>query len=209
MPIPEGFWEQEYERTFELVRDLFMRAAVEGASAVMAEMARIGLGVDEAEINRRIADWGLQYAPNAAAMILETTRQSIEEMVNLYPDEVDWAEIGTLVYGPYRAETIGISETTLGFSIGNLIAWSAYDNIYVEAEWVTAGDEKVCPICEEKDGTIVWSGGSLFGEYPPAHPRCRCWLQAVVHLSRSLPLLNGLFAGKLEWARMYELARLV
>ena len=48
----------------------------------------------------------------------------------------------------------------------------------VEKEWLTADDERTCPICAELDGEKVrhdeqFSSGQL---HPPAHVQCRCSL---------------------------------
>ena len=37
--------------------------------------------------------------------------------------------------------------------------------------WQTRNDEIVCPICGPKHNKEIKDG-----EYPPAHPRCRCWV---------------------------------
>lgn len=52
--------------------------------------------------------------------------------------------------------------------------------------WVTVGDRRVCPICSPLSGKTVASTeafssdeatfSGVFGQ-PPAHPRCRCYLQ--------------------------------
>lgn len=57
-------------------------------------------------------------------------------------------------------------------------------NVTIQAEWSTAGDDRVCPICEALEGQVFTieearSGsfsfdGSQFAIRPPAHPRCRC-----------------------------------
>ena len=48
-------------------------------------------------------------------------------------------------------------------------------------QWLTAEDEKVCPICGGmREETVLWnepfSNGS---DYPPAHPRCRCHYKII------------------------------
>lgn len=52
------------------------------------------------------------------------------------------------------------------------------EGVGVEAEWVTAGDNRVCPICEGLQGqtfSIEDARGRL-----PAHPQCRCaWIPKV------------------------------
>jgi hypothetical protein len=37
--------------------------------------------------------------------------------------------------------------------------------------WQTSNDERVCPICGPKHGKEITDG-----KFPPAHPRCRCWV---------------------------------
>ncbi len=53
-----------------------------------------------------------------------------------------------------------------------------------EQEWVTADDERTCPICLPLNGqripiggTFVTGAGNL--QQPPAHPRCRCLARLV------------------------------
>jgi SPP1 gp7 family putative phage head morphogenesis protein len=72
------------------------------------------------------------------------------------------------------------------------------DTVTIRAEWSTAGDRRVCPICASLDGqvfsiekvrteTFQFSPGEgvpnhLAGEYPiqpPAHPQCRCALLPI------------------------------
>lgn len=40
--------------------------------------------------------------------------------------------------------------------------------------WVTAGDEKVCETCRERNGKVY-----SINAIPPKHRRCRCWYEAV------------------------------
>ena len=41
--------------------------------------------------------------------------------------------------------------------------------------WVTAGDEKVCETCRERNGKVY----SINAIPPKPHPGCRCWYEAV------------------------------
>lgn len=45
------------------------------------------------------------------------------------------------------------------------------------ARWITARDEKVCPICKPRDG-VIYSYAELRYIFP-AHPNCRCKIEPV------------------------------
>ena len=51
------------------------------------------------------------------------------------------------------------------------------DSGYKQVEWLTAEDEKVCDICRPLDGKLFDVDST---ELPPAHPRCRCDILAVL-----------------------------
>ena len=86
------------------------------------------------------------------------------------------------------------------FAEGNVLAWEA-TGLVSGKKWATAGDDLVCGICFPLNGKVVEIEGNfelLPGEMsddllaramegeeftwqtPPAHPRCRCWLQPFV-----------------------------
>lgn len=48
--------------------------------------------------------------------------------------------------------------------------------------WVTSEDELVCPVCGDMDGEVqnVDDEFSSGDDAPPAHPNCRCYIQAVL-----------------------------
>lgn len=100
-----------------------------------------------------------------------------------------------------RADVLARTETINAYTEGTLRRYEEMgaDAVTVTAEWSTAGDNRVCPICETLEGqtftirearteTFEFTPGeddieSLAGEYPvkpPAHPQCRCaFLPAV------------------------------
>lgn len=80
-----------------------------------------------------------------------------------------------------RANTIARTETTYAHSEGQLDSFAAMnvDEVGVMAEWNTAHDGKVCPICRPLEGVVMTidEARSLI----PRHPNCRCaWLPASV-----------------------------
>jgi len=99
--------------------------------------------------------------------------------------------------GKTRATTLARTNIIEAYSDATL---NRYENmgvtrVTVKAEWLTAGDQRVCPICQALEGNS-WSTSfvregtfefeapegvpdRLSGSYPvkpPAHPRCRCAL---------------------------------
>lgn len=82
--------------------------------------------------------------------------------------------------GITRARTLARTEMTSAYAEATLNAYEemGVDGVEVEVEFGTAGDDSVCPECEELEGktfTIDESRGVI-----PVHPNCRCaWLPVV------------------------------
>jgi hypothetical protein len=77
-------------------------------------------------------------------------------------------------YSPVRAEMIAVTETTRAAVEGEralVEALQKESGIGMAPIWQTSNDERVCPICGPKHGKHITDG-----QYPPAHPRCRCWV---------------------------------
>jgi len=92
--------------------------------------------------------------------------------------EMDKA-IGTLERG--RASAIARTETIHAHAEGQLDAFNllGVDEVGVMAEWSTAADALVCPMCEPMEGVIL-SVDEARGLIP-RHPNCRCmWIPAAV-----------------------------
>jgi SPP1 gp7 family putative phage head morphogenesis protein len=85
-----------------------------------------------------------------------------------------------------RAETIAITETMAALQQGKRAQWDRLTREGVltatdwEIEWVTANDERVCPICAPLDGRRASLGQPIDGLEPPAHPRCRCLVRLIL-----------------------------
>lgn len=73
-----------------------------------------------------------------------------------------------------RAVVIARTEIVAAHAQGQLDAYAALEveGVRVMAEWLTAGDERVCDLCADLEGadlTIKQAEGLI-----PRHPRCRC-----------------------------------
>lgn len=67
---------------------------------------------------------------------------------------------------------------TITTAVANEAQMSSYTRSGVKKyEWVATFDERTCPVCGDRDGKQYPIGQ---GEYPPAHPNCRCTTKAVL-----------------------------
>lgn len=89
-------------------------------------------------------------------------------------------KLGRFISAKRRAEMIARTETIRAF---HLAAIQEYRNwgvlgIQVKAEWITAGDDRVCAKCESMEGRTF----TLDEIEPmiPAHPLCRCLALPII-----------------------------
>ena len=87
-----------------------------------------------------------------------------------------------------RARTIAETEMQNAIQEGELRYWDAaiasgeVDESKVGKRWFTVQDDRVCPICRPLDGQVIplkssFSSLGFTGLRPPAHVRCRCFMQ--------------------------------
>lgn len=94
--------------------------------------------------------------------------------------------------GKNRATTLAHTQVIHAHAESTLNRFEEFgvDEVTVDAEVLTAGDQRVCPMCGSLEGTVMTveearSGeitheGETFNPHPPFHPRCRCALLPVV-----------------------------
>jgi hypothetical protein len=152
-------------------------AAVRGElAAVYAEAMRSvaadrGWQLPDADVDREAEEWAAAYAVTLGREVAKTTR--------------DWIERGgdrESVISAERAENIAITEVTRAITAGELGAIALALALAIldeepERVWNTEADARVCPVCRplHRKPETVWRGTAPGG--PPAHPRCRCWLE--------------------------------
>ena len=213
-------WRLERQLLQQEFTDITMSVMLAGGEAGADAMPPgLDVLVDWDVFNQDALDWMRQYLSVNPAMagdlgqgaygwvsqLTDTTRRGFEREVN------DWimegAHLSVLeariapLFGEKRARRIAVTEVTRIYAAGNETAWKA-SGVVTGKRWMTAVDERVCPICGPLHNTIVgidssWeftpemlavnpqlakalrSIGTVF-RLPPAHVGCRCWLQPVI-----------------------------
>lgn len=188
--ISFDFWRRYYD-ALRIAIAMPIRAEIETRLANYDDLAVIvGRNDAAARIESEITNTINGIAQN----ITDKTRREFEALL---ADGVVGAELLSRIgvrFSGGHAEQIAVTELTRADSMfaDALSARLTGIGITNKTRWLTAEDEKVCPICAPADHKLRdqpihaprggWNGetwGGRFGR-PPAHPYCRC--QTVVEL---------------------------
>jgi len=175
--------------TSEPVREVLRRnleqSASLGVSIALDTLENIGLGFDWTLANTDAAKWASQYSYELVRGINSTSAGRLQVAVD------DWFKERTTLpdlvreleptFGRRRARTIAQTETTRAAAQGSILGFEQ-SGVVDQAEWVTVKDERVCPTCGPLHGKRAPLRGTFEGgkSYPPAHPKCRCFVRPVV-----------------------------
>lgn len=118
-------------------------------------------------VGRAAADLGRTLAEQAAA------GGSYEDMLAAATDLLDTGDVEAVSFVVDWAMTTAADQ-------GALSLYQAQGVQYVN--WISAGDGRVCPTCQDNEDHDPWPIGSV--PQAPAHPRCRCVLAADMSLGR-------------------------
>lgn len=205
----DAFWAAEDARLWESMRPALEQVAAENAVGMAV---RLGGPDMWRTVNEAMISWVDAYYVNAdAAAVGSIPNLNLTSRTQFAQTFVQWQrgelEIGTTqqglgqlvealtpTFGPARASTIAVTETTRVLQASAEAA--AMENEFISvAEWLTVAGEGVCPICGPMHGLRRNKGERVYrhptlGQIapPPAHPRCRCaenWMtQPVAELPR-------------------------
>jgi len=167
------------------------------AGDTLAGMTNIGVDWDLA--NEAAESWASRYAGELITGIEGTSKKRIlgavqratsnyfgegwttGELIAAYEADPALAHLFTSeirdklgrVFGPTRAEMIAVTEITRAASEGerNAVAELGRMGADLIEIWETNRDDLVCVICRPRHRLPITDG-----VYPPAHPRCRCWV---------------------------------
>lgn len=173
--VPNEYWQEGWRDIQQVVEPVLMDTFLGQAQAFMDD---IGIGVDWDMINQAAASWARTHLEDTLRQMYGRRYDHLNEVIPRFYEE-GWS-LGRLRedlerwYSPVRADMIATTETTRAAVEGEravidrLLSESGIRMIPI---WQTSNDEIVCPICGPKHGKPITDG-----EYPPQHPRCRCFV---------------------------------
>lgn len=141
--------------------------------------------------------WANQAAQNLVTQMNDTSRRMVLESVDKFlAAPMNNAELRRnleKIFSPRRAELAAITEVTRAASEGSerVARELRSEGVTLVAVWQTLVDERVCPICGPRHDKQQGDGWMFL---PPAHPKCRCFVNYEVILvsekaTKSLPML--------------------
>lgn len=182
--VPPEYWQTGWRAIQRDVEPVLLDTYLTQATSIMLN---VGIGVSLDDINHHAVNWARAHTEevlremwssrqNITSEILAGARQVGEVVAEGYEQGLTIAEMRdrlTYLYSPVRAEMIAVTETTRAVVEGE----RAYvDQLERETGqrmipiWMTANDERVCPICAPRNEKPILNSS----DFPPAHPRCRC-----------------------------------
>lgn len=148
--------------------------------------------------SRKIHETVQEFVKKMANSVVSTDSQKLEMILNEGLDQgQSVAEIEQRIRSEFsgfrktQSENIARTEVLRASNAGTLDAFKQ-SGVVSKAQWYTARDDRVEPMCAELDGKIVPLGRAFFeddyssGVQPPLHPRCRCTLLPVIDDTKSL-----------------------
>lgn len=189
--VPLTFWNEVATDSVRVMAPFLETVYLDQAKEVL-QLSPIG--VDWTLINQGAVTWAHNYAFDLVTHINETSRNGLAAAIQAYFREAGPEVRTTLeqriasydefvrragnLFGPTRAEVIAVTEITRASVQGELAiaADLRSQGVNMDAVWETNNDELVCPICAPRNGKKQNDG---WADPPPAHPRCRCWINHV------------------------------
>lgn len=181
--VPPEFWQRvRTEREKELAALLLLTYLASANQHGLTDSMFGGAGVP----SREGAAWSKSRAGIASYQYTETSRDILLRRAAEAEEAGTVLRPGDLidVFGPDRDESAAITETTGAATAGGDAAISHRGGITVQDLWITERDSKVCPICKPLHTKPRSDWARFFPSGPPAHPRCRCYIQYANEATR-------------------------
>ena len=193
--VPPEYWQGGWKDIQKDVEPVLVDALLQQADDAMI---RIGIGVDFDNVNRAAVNWARQHSEEVMQQIWLRTHEYTLDVLSRYSGvgEViaqgyeegltirEISERLERMFSPVRAERIAVTETTRAVVEGERAYVAELERETGQRMipiWMTANDELVCPICAPKNEKPITNG-----DYPPAHPNCRCGVGWEFHKDGAL-----------------------
>jgi len=172
------------EENGSTVLDFLIWSGKEGGQAALEKM---GIDASFELTNEGVTAFLADHTNLLIASVDNTTKATLSKLITQAREDLLTSyETAKLIeaefksISPVRAEMI--AQTELANAV-NAVEYETFKRNGVrQLRWVTVMDERVCQICEPLHNTIV-NTDSLFANVylrPPAHIRCRCFLEEVI-----------------------------
>jgi len=195
--VPQEFWDRVTERNRLALLPLLLFVFLASYKQHARRVAGVDMDAPEQVATAQVAtaqqaaeEWATARAQAVASGMTATTRERLEAAIPELTDRDKLREYLDTLFSTQRADSISVTETTNAATAGAEAAVVRTVGLTEGDTWYTERDAKVCPICVPMHGRprSVWSG--YFPEGPPAHPRCRCWIQYAAE-KQSQPQFSG------------------
>jgi len=114
--------------------------------------------------------------------ITDTSRSALQRTVAMFSETPGLGSSGVArllapIFGERRADVIAVTEIGRAAAAAQQMygQYLREHGIEVEHVYQTVNEDRVCPICQPRNGTVVEPP-----DFPPLHPRCRCFVTTRV-----------------------------
>lgn len=197
--VPEAFWDRVKKETEEEAMTLLLLIFLASADQ-HAALAFAGDAGRAQQATTSLRQSGEEWARKQATSLTSRYVTNSQRMLGLsgkrWEDIVGRGEIITRsdvlnrvtgIFGPSRAASMAVTETTGAVSAGGELVFSATVGFQENDTWFTAADQRVCPICQPLHDTKRSTWARFFPSGPPAHAQCRCWIEYAVEKNAPQP----------------------
>lgn len=182
-------WESFRTEVRRVATPMFLSAFLTGAEAAVhikpsgyarekAEAAPQYLNIDIDTINDAADQYVATYTNTWLQQLERSTRDQLTSAIRIMHTEghdIQYViDVAKRLFGPERAQTIAVTETTNMFGQGAVEAYKAAG--LDEWEWQTVAD----PWVDEKCASLNHQRFPVTTDFRSAHPRCRCFSRPVI-----------------------------
>ena len=168
-------WQEHRSKLNQAVRPLMSSTYLQQAQQMLDDFPSIG--VEWGLVNEAAAEWAKKYTFDLVTNLVDTSERTLQKLIPKFFEEQmtqgELREALSPLFGSVRAEMIARTEVTRAASEAEqgMARELEEQGIHMTPVWQTREDELVCPICGPKADKPIEDD-----EFPPAHPRCRCWV---------------------------------
>ena len=177
--IPPDFWDKHARELTPRLVD-FLDGVTDGQIEELMQDAQLSaMPIDWTLINERAVSWAWEHVGELIRGIDDTTKQRVRDRIADFfladvPREELERQILKLNFSSVRAEMIAITEVTSAAAQSEKLVAEELQaqGINMQPIHRTREDDLVCPTCGPRADEPITNDS----QWPPLHPRCRCFV---------------------------------